>query len=45
MPRMARLKLDGGGTYHLCARAAARHGEIPLADSQRRFDNVVESPV
>jgi putative transposase len=31
MPRNARFKLEDGGFYHLCARAAARHGEFPLA--------------
>ena len=31
MPRNARLKLDDGGWYSICARAAARHGEYPLA--------------
>jgi hypothetical protein len=24
------LKLEEGGFYHLCARAAAKHGEFPL---------------
>jgi len=37
MPRNARLKLADGGSYHLCARAAARHGEFPLAVPLVRF--------
>ncbi len=33
MPRSARLKLEESEAwYHLCARAAAKHGEFPLAD-------------
>ena len=38
MPRTARLKLqDTDAWYHLCARAAARHAEFPLADPLVRF--------
>ena len=38
MPRNARLKLDQTDAwYHLCARAAAKHGEYPLADPLVRF--------
>lgn len=37
MPRNARIKLDDGGFYHLCARAAAKDGEFPLADPLARF--------
>lgn len=38
MPRSARLKLqDIDAWYHLCAHAATRHGEFPLADPLVRF--------
>ena len=38
MPRNARLKLDETDAwYHLCARAAAKHAEFPLADPLVRF--------
>ncbi len=38
MPRAARLKLqDTDAWYHLCARAAGRNGEYPLADPLVRF--------
>jgi hypothetical protein len=30
MARTARIKLEDGGFYHLCARAAAKNGEFPL---------------
>jgi len=38
MPRTARLKLEESDAwYHLCARAAAKHAEYPLADPLVRF--------